>query len=167
MTSASRPEKLIKGPQGDALGSGPGACILLQAIPPPPTGPSDPVVVAVMLGTAAAQAQQQLVVLYLPPPLLGIALLGQSTSPLPGSRFLQEKAGSKGWQDLTCRPPAGKLSLSILGQGSPLVTPLGRGMRTLLILFARRHTEFTQPSLQGLGQSADAAFPPSCPQLIH
>lgn len=40
--------------------------------------------------------QQQLLVLYLYPPFLGTTLLGQGTSQLPGSRFLQEKAVSKG-----------------------------------------------------------------------
>lgn len=160
MSLTSPLEEFLKGPTGDASDSGPGACILLQAIPSPPSGPSDPVVVAAMWEL------QQLLLLYLPPPLLNSGLLGQGTSTLPGSRFLQENVGTKGWQDPTCRPPARKSFLSTPSQGC--LAPLGRGMRrTLLILFGSRLTEFTQPSLQELGQSADAAFPPSRPRFIR
>lgn len=81
-------------------------------------------------------------------------------SPLPGSHFLQEKAGSKGWRDPICRPLVGKLSLSNSGQGSPLVTALGGGVRrSLLILFWNEVQSSHSPLCKGSGNQQTAHSP--------
>lgn len=105
----------LRAPEGDASGSGPRPCIVLQT-PHPHTGPSDPMVVAATWGTAAAPSA-------VPAPSLPWRCTAWAGCVVSArSPFLQEKAGSSGWQVATCGLPAGTLSLaSVRGQ------PAGKG----------------------------------------